>query len=350
MGIATRSLAPPEPVVQRALAVLAQQSAYRVVHAPQRRVWECAIPIDTAVVRCLIVDAQAGGLDADHAPLLELAAVPVTLGRHDGRVYRVGRPCVMVNDPGMPVPYAVASRTGITDRLVRGCKFARAPFSTMIAHADAIIAFNAAFDRPLLERYIPASAGIPWLCAYAEINWMSYGVGGANSLEALCFRHANLYLPSRRSLVHVDALLDLITTPDADGRCPVVSLFDAARKVQVIVMAPHPPYATNEALRARQYRFYHDGTRGRGWYVYVAPSELHHELTWLARTIYGGKLPSGVRAIPVTSRLRYAPLARILATGSESYLRTNQRVVPERENDSSPPESSCGSGALTTAA
>ena len=350
MTVATWFPVPPEPVVQRALAVLAQQSAYRVVHAPQRRVWERPVPIGTAVVRCLIVDAQAGGLDADHAPLLELAAVPVTLGRHDGQLYRVGRPCVMVNDPGRPVPHAVASRTGLTDRLVRGYKFARAPFSAMIAHADAIIAFNAAFDRPLLERYIPACAGIPWLCAYAEINWMSYGVGGANSLESLCFRHANLYLPNRRSLVHVDAVLDLITTPDASGRCPVVSLFDAARKVQVIVVVPHPPYAMNEALRQRRYRFYHDGTRGRGWYGYVAPSELHHELTWLARSIYGGKLPSGVRAIPVTSRLRYAPLARILATGSVSYLRTNHRRVPERQDGSLPPGSSGGSDALTTAA
>ncbi|MGI8547334.1 MAG: hypothetical protein ACR2M1_08360 [Gemmatimonadaceae bacterium] len=325
---------PREELVRRALAVLADDPTYRVFRAPPRRVVQETIPENTPVVRCLLVDAQAGGIDAEHAPLLEIGALPVTIGRADGHVYRVGRPCVMFDDPGSPVPDAVVRRTGITDRMVRGHKLSPSPFATMIAQADAVVAFNAAFDRPLLERYVPEFADIPWLCAYSEIDWTAHGLLDG-SLESLCARHACLYLPVRRSVAHIDAMLDLVTTPWHDGALPIVSLFDAAKKMRALVWAPNPRFEANDALRDRQYRFHQSKSLGRGWYAYVAPSAIRDELTWLAQTIYGGRLPINARAVPVGARIRHASLTRILNDAATDYLMNHSQV--QQASPSFPP-------------
>ncbi len=331
--VQSASSTPHEEMVRQALAVLSGDPKYRVFRAPTRRVFQEEVPPGLPVVRCLLVDAQAGGVDSEHAPLLEVAALPVTIGRVDGHVYRVGRPCVMFNDAGTSVPDAVVRRTGITDRMVRGHKLSPAPFAAMIAQCDAVIAFNAAFDRPLLERYIPQFETVPWLCAYSEIDWTAHGLLDG-SLESLCARHAKIYLPVRRSVAHVDAMLDLVTAPWQDGTLPIVSLFDAGRKMRALIWAPNTRFEANDALRDRLYRFHQCKTLGRGWYAYISPAAVTDEMKWLGQTIYGGRLPTNVRAVPVGARIRHASLARVLRDASTTYLQSHQpsHVLPAAEH------------------
>ncbi|MBD8548264.1 hypothetical protein IFT82_16175 [Sphingomonas sp. CFBP 8760] len=44
--------------------------------------------------------------------------------------------------------------------------------------AFILIAHNAAFDRPWIERRLQDIDGFPWPCSTSQIDWRSYGFDG----------------------------------------------------------------------------------------------------------------------------------------------------------------------------
>ena len=83
------------------------------------------------------------------------------------------------NDPGRPLPAEITHLTGLTDDDVRGERIDVEAASALIEGSGLIVAHNARFDRPFVERVLPAARARPWACTRAEVPWTAEGLEGA---------------------------------------------------------------------------------------------------------------------------------------------------------------------------
>ena len=85
----------------------------------------------------------------------------------DGRIAEVchDEAQCYLQDPGRPLDAIITDLTGLTDDDLRGQHIDVAAATTLIARSDLIVAHNARFDRPFLERALPATRAVPWACS-----------------------------------------------------------------------------------------------------------------------------------------------------------------------------------------
>ena len=75
--------------------------------------------------------------------------------------------------------------TGITDHDLIGRRIDDRVANDIISSADIVIAHNAAFDRPMVEKRLTALPIKQWACSCVEIDWAAAGFEG-RSLGWLC--------------------------------------------------------------------------------------------------------------------------------------------------------------------
>ena len=76
---------------------------------------------------------------------------------------------------GRPLPAEITHLTGLTDDDVRGEVIDVEAASALIEGSGLIVAHNARFDRPFVERVLPAARARPWACTRAEVPWTAEG-------------------------------------------------------------------------------------------------------------------------------------------------------------------------------
>jgi DNA polymerase III subunit epsilon len=105
------------------------------------------VPVDAA--RYVVVDLETTGLRPARAGICEIGAV-----RLDGFL-PAGTFQTLV-DPGLPLPAAVSSLTGLADRDLHGAPRAEAAIRQFLGFADAsvLVAHNARFDLAFLDREV----------------------------------------------------------------------------------------------------------------------------------------------------------------------------------------------------
>ena len=260
---------------------------YRVLRrlAPPRRYGEPgASPVRTA----LAVDAETTGLDPRTDAIIQLACVPFEYSAETGAVFGVDEPLLFFEDPGRPIPAEVTRMTGITDADVAGQRIDDRAVEAAVDRCGLVLAHNAAFDRPFLERRLPAFRDVPWGCSLADIPWRALGFASA-SQEHLLMAHCGAFYDAHRADADARAMIHLLATPLAGGESPLALLLRTARKRSFRVWATGAPFDAKDALKARRYRWNggEDG-RPRAWSREVREDELAAEEAWLSGSIYGG--------------------------------------------------------------
>ena len=173
------------------------------------------------------------------------------------------------------------------------------------------MAHNARFDRPFVERVLPASRARPWACTRAEVPWIAegfasqalhcllcaYGVYARDRHRALADCEAGVWLLAQRLLV--------------SGESVLAAMRRRALTPTVRLWAIRAPFASKEALRARGYRWMPEMRDGieRAWWTDVEPDEAESELAWLREAVYGGTWgylpPGGILQRRVTAYERW---------------------------------------------
>ena len=270
-------------------------------------------PDDSPRRRALILDTETTGLDPRTDRIIELALLPFEYSSGSGAITDIGAPVTFLEDPGRPIPPEVVDLTGITDAMVAGQRIDDAAANRELEAASLIVAHNAAFDRPFVDRRLPVSRGKAWGCSLREVPWRGAGYA-SSALEFLLIKKSRLFFDGHRAEADCHALLHLLGTPFEDGISPLRHLLDSARQPTIRLWATGAPFEQKDALKGRRYRWSNgeDG-RPKAWFREVRATELDGETAWLKATVYGGREAWKVEKL--TAKERYAESGQPRANG-----------------------------------
>ena len=230
----------------------------------------------------IALDIETTGLDVGSSRIIELA---LQRFRFDdlGRIVATGQPRSWLEDPGRPLTRKVAALTNLTDADLAGRAIADAEAVVMIASASVIVAHNAAFDRPFVERRLPSVAGRRWMCSMADVDWSDLGFDGRGMgyLLAQC----GWFYDAHRAMSDVTALLHLLDHRLDTSGTVLRELVRSASRSTWLVEAVGAKFEVKDVLRSHGYRWQ---AAKRVWTKQVGPDDLDEELEWATVEIYGG--------------------------------------------------------------
>jgi DNA polymerase-3 subunit epsilon len=227
------------------------------------------------------IDVETTGLDPGACRIIELGLQRFEFDA-DGLIISIDEPCSWLEDPGEPLDPTIVALTGLTDADLAGRSIDDAAATALLASADVIVCHNAAFDRPFVERRLPAAVDLAWACSMREVDWRSHGFEG-RSLGQLLWQ-CGAFHEAHRAADDVAALIALLRYRLGDGRTVLADLIERAERPGWIVDAVGAPFAAKDALKARGYRW---NAKARHWSREVNDDQRADEMAWLGCHIYG---------------------------------------------------------------
>ena len=249
-----------------------------------------------------VIDVETTGLDQTSDKVIELA---VRRFKYDdaGYMTQIGERRSWREDPGFPLPLEITRLTGITDDDVAGRHIDELAAINILASADLVIAHNAQFDRPMVERRLSNLPQLAWACSCHEINWREAGFEG-RSLGWLCAQ-AGYFFDAHNAESDIDAVIQLLQHSNAEGHPFMAELAENAASDSYLIEAIGSAFETKEALRLRGYRW---DSASRAWWIEVLDRDWIVEQAWLAQEVYGagrGATSMGPRITRRTAIERY---------------------------------------------
>jgi DNA polymerase-3 subunit epsilon len=271
--------------IEQALARLAADPDYRVL----KRLDPAAVggpPLTSGSVRrAAIVDVETTGLDSQTDHVIEVGMVVFEYAASTGQIGPVVGTYSALEDPGRPIPPEVTAIHHITDEMVKAQHFDDAVVTQTLAGVSLIIAHNAGFDRPFLERRFAQFAQYPWGCSLRDVPWRDAGYGSA-ALEFLAYRMGFFY-EGHRAEMDCRALLAILSRPLGDnGRSAFQTLLEHARKPTIRLYALNSPFESKDLLKARGYTWL---SKPRVWALDQPSGDWDAEREWLKQTVYAGR-------------------------------------------------------------
>ncbi len=236
--------------------------------------------IDGQTTTALVLDVETTGLDHEQDKIIELAMRRFRYD-DDGVIVEIGKCWTWREDPGFPLPEDIIRLTGITDTDLSGAVIDDDLVTRIVDEADLLIAHNAAFDRPMLEKRLPGLPGRPWACSCEGVDWREAGFEG-RSLGYLAMQ-AGWYFDGHRAQNDVDAVVELLRHEGTDGVPMLYELNENAHADSHLIEAVGAAYAVKDALRLRGYRW---NAKDKVWGREVFDRDLLAEQAWLAREVY----------------------------------------------------------------
>ena len=245
----------------------------------------------TNVRRALLVDVETTGLSYANDAIIELGVILFTYNADNGHVLDVLASESWFDDPGRPIPEAVVKLTGITDADVAGQRVDETRLQVLAVDVGLIIAHNASFDRPFIDRKFPFLADKHWGCSMADVPWQARNIG-SHKLEYLLYAHTKMFLDTHhRALDDCRATLHVLATPFADEATPLQLLLENCRTQRVRIAAVRSPFETKDVLRQRGYGWSgDDGKPAKTWCKEVLSADRDAEVQWLREHVYANLL------------------------------------------------------------
>lgn len=261
---------------------------YRVLRRLQPRLlWPAAA---TGVVTTVVIlDTETTGLDARSDSIIELAMLRVDVDSATGLPVGPVQVYDGLEDPGRPIPKEVVALTGISDDDVRGQQLDAQRVMALLEGAPLVIAHNAGFDRPFVEKRFSRFAELPWACSFADIDWKAQGRSSAK-LENLALALGWFY-DAHRAEMDCHALLAVLAAPLPQlGHSALAHVMRAAQAPSYLLQATGAPFDAKDALKARAYRW---NAEQRVWQIRLGDAQaLETECAWLKDKAYNGRMAS----------------------------------------------------------
>lgn len=251
----------------------------------------------------MFLDVESTGLDLASSEIIELAILPFEYGS-DGRIISVGEALHQFNEPADPIPSEVTAITGLTNELVTGHQLDIAAIESFVDHANIIVAHNAAFDRPLVERVSPIFAVKPWACTLSDVSWKDEGIEGRRLSDLLSsFQY---FFKAHRAINDCEAGVGLLTMKlPKSGERVLSRVLRSARQPRWRIFADGAPFEAKDILKHRGYKWNADRAFGpRAWWKDMPPETLGVELDYLEAEIF--RAPVQPPIFEITAFQRYS--------------------------------------------
>ncbi len=261
-------------------------------------------PQGGAVKRALVIDVETTGLSTENDDVVQLAMLPFDYEAESGLILTVHKAMAFdsLREPAVPISAEASLITGITDKMVAGKSIDDAAVANVVANANLIIAHNASFDRPMVERHWNCFAEKPWACTLTSVDWPREGYG-SGKLEYLGMQFGWFY-DGHQAMADCEACLALLAqTLPKSGRRVMQLVREEALQDDHLIRAVDAPFDLKDKLRQRGYRWRPaDVPHGKVWWTVTAEPEA--EITWLRSEIYGREARIPVH--PITAFERYS--------------------------------------------
>jgi len=247
----------------------------------------------------LCLDTETTGLDQANDQVIELGIVAFEYDPATAEIIGISRRYNGFEDPGAPLAREIVEITGITDEMLRGQRFDDAAVHELAKQASLVIAHNAGFDRPFVEKRFPVFASVPWACTVTQIDWQAERLP-ARSLEYLLFKFG-WCINAHRALDDAEGVLGLLLEQLPQSGQAVFNVVLAASAVASSrIYAVGAPFDKKELLKQRGYRWSDgSGSTPKCWWISVTEEQEQAELAFLAAQIYpaGGASAVQVRRV-----------------------------------------------------
>ncbi len=272
------------PELESAARLLAASDDYRVI----RRLLShdtFAPSADGPTAMAVVVDTETTGRYFSDDAMIEIALLRFEYEVASGKVIRILDTYSCLEDPGRAIPPESTAVHGITDAMVAGKVMDDARVAAIVADATLVIAHNAAFDRPFLERRFPLFRSLPFGCSHSQVDWSAEDIRGTK-LEYLGYLYGFFY-DAHRSEMDCRALLEVLAHPlPVSGVTALKRLLEAAQEPLLRLWATNSPYDSKDRLRQRGYRW---EAPVKTWWRFVTKAEGKAECEWLKSEVYGGR-------------------------------------------------------------
>ena len=265
-----------------ALAVVKASPDHRVLTRLERR---ASYGVVESPLYGLYLDTETTSLDTTTAKVVEFAAIRFEFSRV-GQVGRIVEVYSGLEDPGQPLPAEVVALTGLTDEMVRGRKLDDADVTSIADGCTLVIAHNAGYDRPIVERRWPSVFNrLPWACSWRDVDWAQFGCACSKLAHLLSYACGEFF-DAHRALDDCRVGLHVLAAAQLDGRSALSHLLESAGQETFRVWAHDAPYRMKDVLKARGYRW-HDGSGGRAkaWYFDARDGDREAERAWLRANV-----------------------------------------------------------------
>lgn len=288
--------------IQNAIRILKKHEDYRVLsRVSSSGTWDLPRP-DGRSKRGLFVDVETTGLNTETDEIIEVALLPFDYDPKTGDIVAVHEDAALneLRDPGIPIPSESSQIHGITEDQVRGKVVDEARINSIVDQTDLIIAHNAAFDRPMLERVWPCFAVKPWACSLVDLDWRAEGFG-AGKLDYLLMQQGWFYDGHRALSDCLAGVFLLSRSLPISKVLGMFALLQSARIQRFSIRAAGAPFEAKDDLRKRGYRW-DPGNAGRekAWWTIV--ENTNAELEWLAQNIFHRETQLPVKVITAMDR------------------------------------------------
>jgi DNA polymerase-3 subunit epsilon len=259
-------------------------------------------PSSANLRRAVFVDVESTGLNLDSDEVIELALLPFDYDRDAGEIVAIDEAKALeaFRQPSFPIPPASTQVHGISDADVAGCAIDPAHVEAVVADAHLVIAHNAAFDRPMVEKHWPIFEKKHWACSLADIDWRAEALT-SGKLDYLLLRQGWFY-DGHRALGDALAGAFLLSRRlPASGRLALAALLEKARRPLKAVRAEETAFEQRAALKARGYRWDSgNAKRAKAWWILTDDADA--EIAWLNSEIYREPRVIPVLNMPATRR------------------------------------------------
>lgn len=239
--------------------------------------------------RGVVLDTETTGLSVDTDQVIELGMIVFEFDPVQGTIHRVIDVFDELEDPLRPIPPESTAVHHITDEMVKGKRIDDSKVEAIVKDASVVIAHNASFDRPFVEKRWPVFEKKQWACSIRDIDWKSEGVSSAK-LEFL-LQTQGIFYEAHRAETDCWALLELLSVVLPQSQQPaMLTLLESLNQPQIRLFATGSPFDSKDALKVRGYRW---APEIKCWWRNLAGDKaLQEELDWLKRKVYQGKRAS----------------------------------------------------------
>jgi DNA polymerase-3 subunit epsilon len=259
--------------------------------------------LEAAVIRTgLVVDVESTGLSLEDDDIVQLGLLPFSYDATTGKILTVhkDRAFVGLREPAVPMSAEASSITGIANEDLAGKQIDETEVTRLVEGADLIIAHNAAFDRPMVEKLWKCFEAKPWACTFADVDWLSEGFA-AGKLDYLGMQFGWFY-DGHDALADCEACLALLTRIlPKSGQLVMNALRENTQRQKHLVRAVGAAFDKKEQLKRRRYHWRAQDTKfGKFWWTIT--DDLAGESTWLQVEVYGDKRAINASPVPATMR------------------------------------------------